>query len=97
MLRDLIKPYIPEIVSREVTNRALARVLGVSEHHLCRTLKAMGIVRNPAPSRANHTALLAARKSLRTELANSKTVAEAARIAGCSERTIYRLRTKNGT
>jgi len=94
MLCDQIKPFIPAIVRRELTNRALARHLGVSESHLCRVLKQLNVVRDPAPTRENQRALIEARHELRADLANDTnlTVAEAARKAGCSTRTIYRYR-----
>lgn len=96
MLRDNILPYLPKLVSREVTNRAVARELKVSEAHLCRVLKALGVEKEPAPDRSNAGKLLDARRELRTKLANDPnlTLAQAARQANCSVRTIYRYKAK---
>lgn len=97
MLRDNIKPYLDQVRRREITNRELARVLGVSEWHVCRVLKQLKVERDPAKStHAAGRALLEARAELRTELANdpSLTLAQAARKANCSVRTIYRYRNK---
>lgn len=97
MLRDEIQQYLPKIRSRELTNRSVARLLNASETHICRLLKQLKVKRDPAPARARdaaHRALIAARQELRTELANDPDIslAEAARRAGCSVRTIYRYR-----
>jgi hypothetical protein len=92
MLRDRIKPYIDQIVRRELTNRAVAAELGVSEHHVCRVLKALNVVRNPAPTRDNKAALIQERKDFRASVAASMSVTDAARAANCSTRTIYRYR-----
>lgn len=96
MLRDQIKPYLDRIRRREMTNRELARVLNASEWHVCRLLKQLKVQRDPPPSRETNRARLEARKQLRTELANdpTKTLAQAAREAHCSERTLYRYRNK---
>lgn len=96
MLRDNIKPFIPRIISRELTNREVARALGASEEWVCRTLKALGVVREPAPDRSKSGTLLTARRELRTRLANDPTLTleEAARQAHCTVRTIYRYRNK---
>jgi len=96
MLRDKIKPFIPQIISRELTNRALAAKLGASETHICRLLKQLNVKRDAAPTRANKRALIQARQALRTVLANDPdlTMVEAARRANCSVRTLYRYRTK---
>lgn len=96
MLRDNIPPYLARLVSREMTNRAVARELGVTEHHLCRTLKQMGVVKEPAQDRSNAGKLLDARRELRTRLANDPdlSLAQAASRANCSIRTIYRYKVK---
>jgi AraC-like DNA-binding protein len=105
-LRDRLKPLIPAIVRRELTNRDVARKLGVSEGHICRLLKKMDVQRQPPPSREGKRSrpeemeLLEAREALRREVAartratddTRLSVAEAARQAHCSERTIYRYR-----
>lgn len=95
-LRDRLKPLIPQIVSRELTNRAAARALGASEFTISRLLKQMKVVRNPPPTRDSQQALLAARKQARKEAANNTelTVDQAAKSAHCSTRTIYRYRDK---
>lgn len=96
MLRDNITPYLPKIISREMTNRAVARELKVSEHHVCRVLKQLGVQREPAPDRSAAGRLLEARRELRTRLANDPnlTLAQAASQAKCTVRTIYRYRNK---
>jgi hypothetical protein len=96
MLRDNIQPYLPKLVSREMTNRAVARELNVTEHHLCRVLKSLGVKKEPAPDRSSAGKLLDARRELRTRLANDPelTLAQAASRANCSVRTIYRYKAK---
>lgn len=98
MLADKIKPYIPQLVSRDLTNRALAAELGVSESYLCRVLKKLKVKREPAPdpaARAAQAALNEARRAHRLDVAKTLSVKDAARAANCSTRTIYRLRKKN--
>ena len=94
MLRDNIKPFIPRIVSRELTNRAVARELKVSEARVCRVLKELKVVRESLPDRNAARALIAERRAFRAETAanHALSIEEAARIANCSTRTIYRLR-----
>ncbi len=94
MLRDRIRPYIDQIVKRELTNRAVARILGVSEYHLCHVLKQLKVVKEPAPDRKAQKALAAQRKKHRIDVANSLPIKEAAAAGNCSTRTIYRLRAK---
>lgn len=94
MLRDLIRPYIPKIVKREMTNRELALILNASETHVCRVLKQLNVKREPAKARVSQAPFLEARKAFRTEAANTLTVQEAAKAANCSTRTIYRLKSK---
>lgn len=95
MLADKIKPYIPQLVSRDLTNRALAAELGVSESYLCRVLKKLKVKREPAPDPAAQAALNEARRAHRLVVAKTLPVKDAARAANCSTRTIYRLRKKN--
>lgn len=94
MLRDQIKPFLPQIISREVTNRAVAALLGVSESHLCRVLKQLKVVKEEAPNSKARRELNAARREFRLHAANTMSIDAAARAAGCSTRTIYRLRNK---
>lgn len=94
MLSDDLKPYIDRIVKREITNRELARILSTHETYICRVLKRMGVEREalvPAPSTKE---IRAARAEHRHLVATTLSVKEAAAAAGCSERTIYRLRSK---
>lgn len=95
MLRDQIRPFIPQIVSRELTNRELAALLNASEGAVCRVLKQLKVVRDPAPNGQAQRELLQARKAHRIHAANTMTIKAAAQAAGCSTRTIYRLRGKN--
>ncbi len=94
MLRDLIRPYLPKLISREMTNRAVAAQLNVSETHLCRVLKQLKVIKEAAPNSQARKALNTARKEYRVAVANSMTIQDAAAAAGCSTRTIYRLRGK---
>lgn len=94
MLRDQIKPHIPAIVKREITARAVAHLLGVSEGTVCRTLKQMKITREPARDRTAAGKLERARREYRALCAATMSIEAAARAANCSTRTIYRLRKK---
>lgn len=94
MLRDQIRPYIDQIVKRELTNRAVAALIGASEYQVCRMLKQMGVVRDPAPDRKARSKLLAERRAYRLHVAQTLPIKEAAAAAKCSTRTIYRLRDK---
>lgn len=95
MLKRDIQPYLDRLVKREMTNRAAAAILGVSEEHLSRTLKYLGIVKVPRTKADDPKKdLIAARRSFRIELANTLSVKEAAKRANCSDRTIYRLKSK---
>jgi len=95
MLRDNIRPYLPRIISRELTNRDVAALLKVSEYTVCRVLKQLKIKRDPAPDRAAHKALLRQRKEVRENAAKTLSIKAAAAAANCSTRTIYRLRKKD--
>jgi AraC-like DNA-binding protein len=94
MLSDDLKPYIDRIVKREITNRELARVLNTNETYVCRVLKRMGIVREAIPAAPSTKEIRAARAEHRRLVATTLPVKEAAAAAGCSERTIYRIRSK---
>lgn len=94
MLRDRIKPYIPQIVSRELTNRAVAALLGVAETSVSRILRQLKVVREEAPNSVAKKALNEARRQHRLSVAKSLPVKAAAAAANCSTRTIYRLRKK---
>jgi hypothetical protein len=94
MLRDKIKPYIPQIVTRELTNRALAAVLGVPESSVSRVLRQLKVVREEAPNSQAKKELNAARRAHRLTVAKTMSIKAAAAAANCSTRTIYRLRNK---
>lgn len=95
MLRDRITPFLEDIVNRRVTNRAVALRLQVSEEHVSRTLKELGIVKVPAKRRGQAAKdLVAARYAHRQEVANTLAPRQAARAAHCSLRTIYRWKKK---
>jgi hypothetical protein len=94
MLRDLIKPYIDRIRRREVTNRAVAAELGVTEFSVCRVLKQLKVVREEAPNSKAKKDLNEARRQHRLKAAQTMDVKAAAQAANCSIRTIYRLRNK---
>ncbi len=96
MLKLKIRPYLDDLKSRKTTNRAVAAELRVSEEHVSRVLKALKLEKDPAPDSKADTkarkALLAARKALRTQVASTHGIKEAAKLANCSERTIYRFK-----
>lgn len=95
MLKRDIQPYIEDLRARRVTNRAVAKVLGVSEAHLSRVLRTLGVVKDPANDRQLQHELAVARKLFRADLASKLPASQAAKLAKCSERTIYRY--KNDT
>ena len=94
MLRDRIKPFLPKIVTRELTNRAVAAELGVAEESISRVLKQLKVVREEAPNSLAKKELNEARRAHRAEVAKTMSIKAAAQAANCSIRTIYRLRKK---
>lgn len=94
MLADDIQPFLEQIKRREITNREVAARLHVSESHLCRVLKQLGVERDPPPDRKAQAELNRARRAFRENAARTLSVPAAARAAGCSVRTIYRLKAK---
>ncbi len=90
MLIDDLQPYLERLINRELTSRAVAQALNVSEAHLCRVLKANKITK--APIYKPDPGLLQARKAHRIKVANSMPPEEAAKAANCSVRTIYRYK-----
>ncbi len=88
-----IQPYLEQLKSRELTNRAVAEILGVSEEHVSRTLKALGVKKDVLPGTAERE-LRATRRQYREHVAKTMPPKQAARAANCSLRTIYRLRNK---
>ncbi len=90
MLIDDLQPYLERLVNREMTSRALAKTLNVSEAHLSRVLKANKITK--APIYKPDPALREARKAHRIKVANSMAPEDAAKAANCSVRTIYRYK-----
>lgn len=96
MLKDDVQPYLPALRLRSITNREVARTLGVTESYLSRILRELGFKKTPSQT-AQDKARVQKRKELRAQrpvLATTLTVAEAARQAGVTERTIYRERAK---
>lgn len=97
-LTQRLAPGILEaIAQRKTTVKAVARLYGVSEGYLSRTLKSLKLQRIPAPTVAhkrNSKVLKAVRTQFRLELAkkalNGSPVQLLAREANCSVRTIYR-------
>lgn len=90
MLKDKLAPYIPALVARETTGRAVAKALKANEQSVSRALKRMKIKRTPARGyqpKMNQTAISEAVKMVK---AKTLTVTQAAQKAGCSTRTIYR-------
>jgi DNA-binding CsgD family transcriptional regulator len=93
MLKLKIRPYLADLIARRVTNREVARLLGVTEAYLSRTLKLLEVEKDPpANTRKKQHELVATRKAHRQSLANQLPPARAAREANCSLRTIYRYR-----
>lgn len=91
-LADKLKPYLNALRDREITNRAVALELGVSEEHVCRVLKRLKFKKSPPPDRSEASALYRTRQKHRRHVATTMSIADAARAAGCSTRTIYRIR-----
>lgn len=90
-LRVRVQVYLPQLRTREITNREVAEALGVNEQYLSRTLAELDFKKEPAPDRAAQKAANKARKERIRELANSGlTPEQAAKEAGVSLRTIYR-------
>lgn len=94
MLSERLKPYISQIVKREITNRELAQLLNTHETYICRVLKRMGVSRETITPPPSTKEIRAARAEHRRQVATTLNVKEAAAAAGCSERTIYRIRSK---
>lgn len=89
-LRVRVQEYLPQLKSREMTNREAAELLGVNEQHLSRTLTELNFVKDPAQDRKAQTELNRQRKKFREHVANTMTPEDAAKAAGVSVRTIYR-------
>lgn len=97
MLKTAIQPYIEDLTNRLITNREVATILNVTESHLSRTLKDLGIKKIPAENtRLNQKILNKTRREHRQKLAQTLTPERAAKLANCTVRTIYRYK-KNGT
>lgn len=94
MLANDLKPYIERLVKREITNREVARLLGTHESYVCRVLARLGVKKEEIVRPPSNKELAAARAEHRARLAATLPVAEAARQAHCSERTIYRIKAK---
>lgn len=96
MLIDDIQPYLRDLKARLITNRAVAQALGVSEEHVSRTLKALGIAKDPSihAQEVARKALVQARYEHRASVAKTLPPRAAAKAAGCSVRTIYRWKKK---
>lgn len=89
-LKTRLDPYLDDLRSRKLTNRALAKILGVSEAHLSRTLQPL-IERAPAPSRKAKQTLRTERKAFRENAAKTMSIKAAASASNCHPRTIKRL------
>jgi len=97
MLKLKIQPYIDDLTNRLITNREVATALNVTESHLSRTLKDLGVKKVPAENtRLNQKTLNKTRKEHRQRLADTMAPERAAQLANCTVRTIYRYK-KNGT
>lgn len=94
MLKKKLEPYLDRIRRRELTNREVAALLNTNETYVCRVLKGMGIEREEIVKPPTSKELNAARTEHRELMASTMTAKEAAKAAGCSLRTIYRIRGK---
>ncbi len=90
-LRQSITPYIAALRDRKITGREVARVLGVTESWVSKTLKDLEVVRVKKTSRDEERQLRQARLAHRLKAAKSMTVAEAAKACNVHPRTITRL------
>jgi ParB-like chromosome segregation protein Spo0J len=88
-LKQTVTPYLDDLAERKVTSRDVAKRLGVSEAHLSRTLKDLGIVKAPS-ERQKASALYHARKEYQALVATTMTPEQAASAAHCSVKTIHR-------
>lgn len=95
MLSDDLKPYIERLQRREISAREVALALGTHESYVCRVLKRMKVVREAIVKKPSTKEINAARAEHRLRVAKTLSVTDAARAAGCSVRTIYRLRSKS--
>lgn len=91
MLKVRLRPYLEMIETRQITNRDLAKELGCSESHLSHTLAILQVSRVQPDYKLRKT-LVQARKDYRKHLANTLPPEEAAALANCSIRTIYRYK-----
>ena len=98
MLKQKLCPFLDALRTRKLTNRKVAQLLQVSEAHVSRTLKLLGVVKDPAPdgpaARAARKELVAARNAYRALVADTLPAKKAAIAANCCVRTIYRSRKK---
>lgn len=88
--RVRVQPYLERLKRREITNRAVADELNLTEEHVCRVLAELEFEKDPPVDRAAMKAATAAKKKRIAELAANHPPEEAARLAGVSLRTIYR-------
>jgi transcriptional regulator GlxA family with amidase domain len=86
-----IQPHLDDLRDRKVTGRSVARLLGVTETHLSRTLKRLGIEKVKTTSRQENRRLREARDEYRKTLATTLPLKEAAAAARCHPRTLQRL------
>jgi IS30 family transposase len=93
MLKKKLKPYLEDLRTKKVTNRAIAKLLNVSETHLSRVLKTL-ITKETGQTykdlREQQRILAQARKEFRLKVAKTLPTKEAAKVANCSTRTIAR-------
>lgn len=86
-----IEPYLDALRDRKITGREVARLLGVTESWVSKTLKAAGVTRSKKPSRAEKKALRAARLAHRLHAVATMNPKEAAEACNVHPRTIARL------
>jgi AraC-like DNA-binding protein len=93
---DRAQPYIPTLEAREITIRALAKILGCHECYLSRALQGhLNRVESSTKLRRKQAKLLESRKEMRQRHAllvksGAKSLKKGAADARCSERTIRR-------
>jgi transposase len=92
MRSDDLKPYIDRLKAREISAREVARLIGTHESYVCRVLKRLKVSRETIVKAPSTKELRDTRAEFRRNAAATMSIKDAARAAGCSERTIYRIK-----
>lgn len=86
-----LQPHLDDLRDRKVTGRYVANILGVTETHLSRTLKRLGLEKIKTTNRQENKRLREARDEYRRTLATTLPLDQAAAAARCHPRTLQRL------